>query len=164
MRNPEPIVIDYDGKVAQIRSAHLIGKDTDLRASGILNPNEKSPWDLRIDGSLNLGVIQDFNNDIVSSGNTTIAASVRGSLPDPQIAGRMELKAASFNLADVPNGLDNANGVILFDKRRATIESLRRRRAAGPSRLPASSGSAGLNGPIACRPAPITCASAIPRE
>jgi translocation and assembly module TamB len=69
-------------------------------------------------------VIQDFNKDVVSSGNATIAASVRGSLQDPQVAGRMELKSASFNLADIPNGLDDANGVILFDKRRATIEKL----------------------------------------
>ena len=36
----------------------------------------------------------------------------------------MELKGASFNLTDIPNGLDNANGTIIFDQRRATIERL----------------------------------------
>jgi translocation and assembly module TamB len=124
LRNAEPIVVEYDGKAVQVRSAHLIGKETDLRASGALNPKDKSPWDLRVDGSLNLGVLQDFNADVVSSGATTVSASVRGSMQDPQITGRMELKAASFYVTDIPNGLDNANGVILFDTRRATIEKL----------------------------------------
>ena len=55
-------------------------------------------------------------------GMATINGSVRGSMRDPQLAGRMELKAASFYLTDIPNGLDNANGVILFDPRRATVE------------------------------------------
>ena len=124
MRNAEPIVVEYDGKAVQVRSAHLIGKETDLRASGALNPKDKSPWDLRVDGSLNLGVLQDFNADVVSSGADHVSASVRGSMQDPQITGRMELKAASFYVTDIPNGLDNANGVILFDTRRATIEKL----------------------------------------
>ena len=34
------------------------------------------------------------------------------------------MKGASFNLTDIPNGLDNANGTIIFDQRRATIERL----------------------------------------
>jgi translocation and assembly module TamB len=124
LRNPEPVVVEYDGKAFQVRSAHLLGKDTDLRASGSLNLNDKNPWDLRVDGSLNLGVLQDLDADIVSSGAAAINASVRGSIQDPQVAGRVEMKAASFYLTDIPNGLDNANGVILFDKRRATIEKL----------------------------------------
>jgi translocation and assembly module TamB len=124
LRNPEPMVVEYDGKAFQIRNAHLLGKDTDLRASGALNLNDKNPWDLRVDGNLNLGVIQDFDADIVSSGAAVISASIRGSVQDPQVAGRVEMKAASFYITDIPNGLDNANGVILFDKRRATIEKL----------------------------------------
>jgi translocation and assembly module TamB len=124
LRNAEPIVLEYDGKAIQVRSAHLVGKETDFRASGSLDFKEKTPWDLRVDGSLNLAVLRDFNPDIVSSGVTNINASIRGTMQDPQVSGKMDLKGASFYLTDVPNGLDNANGVILFDRRRATIEKL----------------------------------------
>ena len=124
LRNSEPILVEFDGKAIQIRSAHLVGRETDIRASGALHVNEKAPWDLRVEGSLNLGVIQDFNQDIVASGATAINVSVRGSLQDPQVVGRAELKGASFSMTDVPNGLDNVTGTILFDKRRATIEKL----------------------------------------
>ena len=73
-----------------------------------------------------------------------IAASMRGSMQDPQVAGRMELKSASFYLADIPNGLDNANGVILFDKRRATIEKLTAQTGGGAISI---AGFVGFGGP-----------------
>lgn len=124
LRNAEPVVAEYDGKAIRILSAHLVGPQTDMRASGSINLNEKSPWDLRVDGDLNLGVLANFNADVVSSGAATINASLRGTRQEPQLSGKMELKDASFHVTDLPNGLDNANGVILFDRRRATIEKL----------------------------------------
>jgi translocation and assembly module TamB len=53
-----------------------------------------------------------------------VQAAVKGSLRDPQLNGRMELKNASLYLADLPNGIDNANGSVIFDRNRATIEKL----------------------------------------
>lgn len=124
VRNSGPVILEYNGKTINVVSAHFIGRDTDLRASGTVNLNDKSPWDLRVDGTLNLGVAQDFNQDVVSSGVAVVNGTVRGSMEDPQVVGRVELKDASFYLTDVPNGLDNANGTILLDRRRATIERL----------------------------------------
>ena len=124
LRNEGPVVFEYDGKTVAIRSAHLVGRDTNMRATGTFALGEKNPWDLRVDGTLNLATVQNFNADVTSSGLATVNASVRGSLDDPQVTGRMELNKASFYLTDLPNGLDNANGTILFDKRRATIEKL----------------------------------------
>ena len=124
LRSTGPIVLEYDGKAVHVREAHMIGRETDIRIAGAILPAQKQPWDLKVNGNLNLGVLQAFHEDVVSSGTAIINASVRGTLQDPQVAGRMELKDASFYLADFPNGLDNINGVILFDQRRANIEKL----------------------------------------
>ncbi|HUS07032.1 MAG TPA: translocation/assembly module TamB domain-containing protein [Bryobacteraceae bacterium] len=124
LRNGKPIVLEMDEKGIHIRSAQLVGRDTNIEASGTVNLKDKSPWDLRVNGTLNLAMLQDFNSDLLAAGNSTINASVRGSLSDPQVNGRLELKDASFYLADMPNGLDKANGLILFDKNRATIDHL----------------------------------------
>ncbi len=124
LRNAEPVVVEYDGKSFHVTSAHLVGRETDFRVTGALNVKEKSPWDLRADGTLNLAVLRDFNPDVNSSGAAVINASVRGSMQDPQVTGRVEFKDASFYITDVPNGIESANGVILFDRRRATIEKL----------------------------------------
>jgi translocation and assembly module TamB len=131
LRNAEPVSVEYDGTSFQIRSAHMVGRDTDLRVSGVVNLKDKTPWDLRVDGTLNVGVLQDFNQDLVSSGAAVIQATVRGTMQEPRLNGRVELKNASFYLADFPNGLDNANGTIVFDDRRATIENLKAQTGGG---------------------------------
>ena len=73
---------------------------------------------------MNLIILQLLNPDLVARGNATVQASIRGSLKDPQLNGRMELKNASLYLGDLPNGVDNANGALVFDRNRATIEKL----------------------------------------
>ncbi len=125
LQNEGPVIVEYNKGVLQIVSAHLTGKDSDLRASGVLHPgNPKSPWDVKVDGTLNLGVLQSFNADLVSSGGATVNATLRGALASPQLSGRLNLNKASLYLADLPNGLDDANGTILFDTNRATIQKL----------------------------------------
>ena len=51
-------------------------------------------------------------------------ANIRGAFSDPQITGRVEFQKAAFNIVDVPNGISNATGVVLFTKDRATIQNL----------------------------------------
>jgi translocation and assembly module TamB len=40
------------------------------------------------------------------------------------VDGRLEMRNASLFLRDVPNGIDEANGLILFDRNRATVQNL----------------------------------------
>jgi translocation and assembly module TamB len=61
---------------------------------------------------------------LLAKGNAEVAVTIRGSVRDPQMNGRMTLNGASLYLTDVPSGIDSANGVILFDRNRATITSL----------------------------------------
>lgn len=124
LRNESPVRIDYDGKSLTVKNAHMVGRDTNIQVSGAVGLAERAAWDLRVNGTLNLAVLQDFNQDLVSSGAAVINASVKGSLRDPNVTGRMELRKASFYLADFPNGLDDANGIIIFDQRRANIEKM----------------------------------------
>ena len=51
-------------------------------------------------------------------------ASLRGSFAQPRANGRIELKNANVNYADSPNGLSNANGLILLNGTNASIDNL----------------------------------------
>lgn len=123
-QNQGPVVLEYVNQVVQIKEARFSGRGTDLRGSGFIRLADRSPWDVKLAGDLNLAVLRNFNRDISSAGTATISAGLRGTLNDPQLSGRLELKQASLNVTDVPNGIDDANGLILFDSRRATIERL----------------------------------------
>ncbi|MBV8844703.1 MAG: translocation/assembly module TamB [Bryobacterales bacterium] len=124
VRNTQPVIVDVNSREARVRSAQFIARDTDIQATGAIPFAAGAGADLALRGSINLIVLQLLNPNLLATGNATVQASLRGSLSDPMLNGRMELKGASLYLSDFPTGVDNANGVVLFDRNRATIESL----------------------------------------
>jgi translocation and assembly module TamB len=124
LRNAKPVVVDLSAKEARIVSAQFTARDTSLAVSGSVRLDPKTGADLSVRGSVNLAILQLLSPDLLARGAATVQAAVRGSLANPQLNGRMELKAASLYLTDLPNGVDNAEGVVLFDRNRATIERL----------------------------------------
>src|SRR5262249_41570016 len=71
-----------------------------------------------------ISLLQDFDRDIFASGKVTLDARVGGSLAKPLVNGTLGLQKASINYVDVPNGLTNANGQIVFNGNSATIRNL----------------------------------------
>jgi translocation and assembly module TamB len=124
VKNTQPVVIAVSAKEARIRSAQFTARETNLEVSGAVPFDARTGADFAVRGSVNLNLLQLLNPDLLARGNASVQASVRGSLRDPQLNGRMELKNASLYLNDLPNGVDNANGVVQFDRNRATIEKL----------------------------------------
>jgi translocation and assembly module TamB len=124
LKNSGPIVVRFANSTVTVESAHLVGRGTDLNLTGRVLTEQKNPLDLHVDGRLDLSLLQDFSKDFVSSGGVTTDATVRGSLSDPQINGRLKFEKAAFNIVDVPNGISNASGTVIFTKDRATIQSL----------------------------------------
>ena len=123
IRNEEPMRFALSRNGMSIETARLVSEDTDLEASGTLSFARKNPWDLRLTGSMNLAVLNVLNADLLAQGKSSVDVSLRGSLLEPQLNGRLQFENASFNLEDIPNGLENARGTILFDRNRATIEN-----------------------------------------
>ena len=124
LKNAQPIVIDLTSREARLRSALFTARETNLEATGKISLNSSSGTDLAVKGSINLAVLQLLNADLEARGSATVNTTVHGALRDPQVNGRLELKNASLYLDGFATGIDRANGVIVFDRDRATIESL----------------------------------------
>jgi translocation and assembly module TamB len=124
LRNAQPFHIVATTSSIDFGRASFIAKDTTLDATGRLALNSKTPWDLAIQGQINFSILQLFNPGLLGSGASIVNVAIRGPLAEPQVEGRLELKNASLFLRDVPNGVDNANGLILFDRNRATVQNL----------------------------------------
>ena len=124
VRNAEPMQFELTSRALVIHSARLAATDTRLEASGRVTFNDKSPWNVTVRGGLNLAILQLLNPDLLARGSAVMNATVQGALRDPQVDGRLELRRASLYLGALPSGIDNANGVVTFDRDRATIESL----------------------------------------
>jgi translocation and assembly module TamB len=124
LKNAQPVVFEGSSKSVDIRSADFVAKDTTLTATGHLALDTKNPWDVAVKGNINLSILQIFNPDLLASGTSLLDMTVRGSLTEPQVDGRVELRNASVYIRDLPNGVDQANGLIVFDRNRATIQNL----------------------------------------
>jgi translocation and assembly module TamB len=125
LKNSQPVVVAVSAKEAQLRSAHFTGRDTNIEATGTVPFAAGGAADISVNGTVNLIVLQLLNPDLqIAQGNAVVQASIRGALRDPSVNGRMELKDASLFLKDLPNGVDKAKGVILFNRSRATIQQL----------------------------------------
>jgi translocation and assembly module TamB len=79
---------------------------------------------LRVNGSLDMHLIELFEPSVRASGQAALVASVGGTLTDPTVNGTLALKQSSFFSNDLPNGLTAVNGTVRFDRDRATIEKL----------------------------------------
>jgi translocation and assembly module TamB len=124
LKNAGPILVRFANSTVTVESAHLVGRDTDLNLTGRVLIDQKNPLDLRLNGRVDLSLLQNFSSDLVASGGVIADATVRGSFSDPQINGRLNFEKAAFNIVDVPNGISGASGTVIFTKDRATIQSL----------------------------------------
>ena len=118
LRNAEPIVVALDRSTVRIQSAHVTGPDTDLRLAGTASLAEPKALDLRADGSVHLEILEGFDPSIFSSGTVALNATVKGTVAQPAIEGRLQLQKVSFNMLSLPNGLSNANGCRSFRRYR----------------------------------------------
>ncbi len=124
IRNTQPILLTISANEARVASAHFTARETNLEVTGVIPFRETGGANLAVKGTVNLAILQLLNPDLLARGTANVNATVRGSLRDPQMNGRLEFAKASLYMTDVPNGVDNASGAILFDRNRATIESL----------------------------------------
>ncbi len=124
VRNDGPIRASMANSVITIDSARLVGRSTDLTIAGKIAVDQANPFDLRVNGNLDLGILRDFYPDLTATGSAVANATLHGTSENPQFGGRIEIRNAALSLVDFPNGISNGNGVLVFTNDRATIQSL----------------------------------------
>lgn len=123
LRNSGPVTLHVAADGVHIPPAQFLARDTALSVSGSV-PFSATGADVVLRGNINLVILQLLNPNLLAKGNASLDATIRGAWRDPSLNGRMQLNNASLYLSDVPNGVDNVNGAIVFDRNRATIERL----------------------------------------
>jgi translocation and assembly module TamB len=124
-QNDGPLVLALSHSTAQIQQFRIKGPNALIQASGALNfKNANAPLALKLSANADLSVLQDASRDIYSSGSVALETTIRGTFAKPEVVGKVELKNANLNYANAPNGLSNANGVIVLNGTSASIQTL----------------------------------------
>ncbi len=124
LHNSGPIVATYADGTATLQSFRLVGDETDLTSSGTAKLVGTQELKMRADGQLNLKLLQSFDPEIVAYGQTLIGVRVGGTLEDPALRGRITIEHAGIAYVDMPNGLSDLNGTLVFNEDRLQVEKL----------------------------------------
>jgi translocation and assembly module TamB len=124
LQNVDPIRIEVADQALLIENFHLAGSGTDFTAHGRAHLAGAKELDIRLDGSVNMTLFQSLNPKILARGTLGVNLNASGTLSQPVLQGRLEVKNAAVSHNDFPSGLSGLNGVLLFDRNRIQIESL----------------------------------------
>ncbi len=120
--NAGPLEFSLDRDVFTINQFHLLGTDTDLRASGTVGLHGLQPMNAAVTGSVNLALLHVLNHHIQSAGRLLIQTRIQGNLHHPQPAGTIQIQYGSLAEAGVPIAFDHMQSLIRLSGNRATVE------------------------------------------
>ncbi len=124
VQNVGPIRFEVAEQTVLLENLHLAGSGTDFTAHGRAHLTGPRELDLRLDGSVNMTLLQSLNPKILARGNLGVKLDASGTLSQPVLQGRLEVKNTFVSHNDFPSGLSDLNGVLRFDRNRIQIESL----------------------------------------
>lgn len=131
LQNDGPVHFSMDTEFARLDQFHLVGENTDAYLQGGLRLSSDHTIDLRSRGRVDLRLLQGYNPNIIAYGPANFTVNVGGTMARPQMSGRVDLVNAGISLLDLPNGLSNINGTLVFVQDRVQIEKLTARTGGG---------------------------------
>ncbi|MGC2399679.1 MAG: translocation/assembly module TamB domain-containing protein [Acidobacteriaceae bacterium] len=119
-----PLRASLHNGVLKLTRAHITGPDTNLSLTGSADLFDGQALAVTGNGSVNMKLAQTFDSDITSSGHVDFNVVVNGTLAQPSFSGSMQLKNVAMALNDLPNGISNLNGNLVFDQNRLQVQNL----------------------------------------
>ena len=124
LQGAEPLRASLHNGMLRLTQAHITGPDTNLSVTGNADFYDGQELAIIGNGSINMKLAQTFDPDITSSGHVDVNVNVTGTLTQPSFSGQMQLRNVAMALNDVPNGISNLNGTLIFDQNRLQVQNL----------------------------------------
>jgi len=112
-----------NGRIA-LDPLHITGEDTDLHMQGALSLEGSRQLDLAASGAINLKLAETLDSDLTASGSTTFQVEAHGPVAHPTLQGRIDFDNAALSLEDLPNGLSQLHGTLVFSQDRLEVKNL----------------------------------------
>jgi translocation and assembly module TamB len=122
--NAGPIRADYANSVLVLPPAEVRGTETSLRFQGRVPTEDASPMNVQARGDVNLRLLSMFSSDIKSAGTIDLSVKGSGTLRNPAVQGKVQIKNAAFATSDAPLGISKLNGTLDITKDRLQITNL----------------------------------------
>jgi translocation and assembly module TamB len=95
-----------------------------LQVAGSIAYTGRRDVDLKLNGSMDLRLLDGFAPGLETQGSAQIDAAFAGTLDQPRITGKVHVDKASARAADFPTGLSAIKGDLIFDASRAFFQGV----------------------------------------
>lgn len=124
LQSAEPIRFEVADQTLRLEEFHLTGSGTNFTAHGTAHLTPPRAMDFHLEGTVNVGLLKTLNPKVSAEGALNVKLDANGTLADPVLQGRIEVKDAFLSHDDFPSGLSALNGELVFDRNRIQIERL----------------------------------------
>jgi translocation and assembly module TamB len=122
-------------QVVTVQHCTMVSRDTHFTLTGTASLKDDRPLNLRGQGTLNLQLAETLNPDFTSYGVSNIDLTIRGTASAPAISGRVDVVHAGLTVIDLPTGLGDLNGTLLFSQDRLELKNMTGRIGGGRVKL-----------------------------
>ncbi len=131
LKNDGPVDFTYKAGELVIKRTHITGENTDVVAEGTVALSSSAQLDLKANGRANLQLFQSLSPGLTSSGVAAMQLFITGTPLSPTLNGEVQIEHAAISVADIPNGLSDVNGTLVFNENRLQIRTLTARTGGG---------------------------------
>ncbi len=131
LHNEGPLRFRLAQQVLQVEQFRLAGDATHIGVSGTASLAGQRELNLRAEGNVDLRLLQAYEPKLNSAGRVEFAFAASGTLRRPVLRGQARIGNGAIALIDLPNGLSDINGTLIFNQEGMQIQSLTARTGGG---------------------------------
>lgn len=135
IKSDGPVELSLANAVVTVRRCTMISQDNRLTLTGTASFEGDRSLNLSADGSLNLKLAETLDPDLTSYGSANVNVKIGGTVPAPMMSGRLEVLHAGLSMIDLPAGLGDVNGTLVFNQNRLELENVSGRMGGGHVKL-----------------------------
>ena len=129
LKSVQPLRASLSDGMVTLDQVHVIGEDTDLRASGtavVFGDSNPQGGTINLDasGSVSMTLAHTFDPDLIASGKVTYKIAAEGRLRKPALTGKVLFQNVNLAVEGIANGLSNMNGTLVFNEDRLDVKDL----------------------------------------
>ena len=126
-----PVELAMANEVVTVQRCTLASGGSHFTLAGSASLKGDRQLALRADGHVDLGLVHTLDPEVTSYGVSNLDLTVNGPMAQPAISGRIDIQHGGLSMIDLPAGLGDINGSLVFNQDRLDVERLTARTGGG---------------------------------
>ena len=131
LENAGPLRLTYSRQSVHIGQVSLHGSNSDFHVSGQANFTGDKALNIRVEGTVNLRLLQGFVPALNAQGAASVSAGIAGTFSHPQITGQIRVSDITAEYGEFPAGLNHVSGTFTFDRQQLVFENVKAQSGGG---------------------------------